>query len=47
VTNIAMRSNANKQKKTTVEQNVTYIVVEKIIKTGEILYKTIQGTNNK
>jgi len=42
-----MRSNTNKQKKTTVEQNVTYIVVEKVIKTGEILYKTIQGTNNK
>jgi len=32
--NIAMRSNTNKQKKTTVEQNVTYIVVEKVIKTG-------------
>jgi len=41
-----MRSNTNKQK-TTVKQNVTYIVVEKVIKTSEILYKTIQGTNNK
>ena len=34
-----MRSNTNKQKKTTVEQNVTYIVVEKVIKTGEFYKK--------
>ena len=36
---IAMRSNTNKQKKTTVEQNETYIVVEKVIKTGEFYIK--------